>query len=770
MIRGDVRTMSTSLWWRAGFCCLSLSGLLSGLLGAAAEPHADAHPTFDDVEIVLAKGGCNSGACHGNFRGRGGLRLSLRGEDPTADYRALTRGELGRRLDRLSPDDSLLLRKSSGQLAHEGGVRFGVDSELHQLLREWIRIGAPPPDPQAAQVERLEVDPPDSVLVSPQDSLQLRAIAVLADGTKRDVSRLAVYEPSTLGVTVAPDGQVRRVEDGESTVVVRYLGRQVAVRVAFIPDRPAIEAPASVGSGENEIDRWIDSKLSRLRIVPSLPCDDATFIRRLYLDLLAIPPTSAEARAFVADMAPDKRTRLVEEVLARPELADHWALLWSDLLRNEEKVLDARGVDVFHAWLRDRFADGTPLDKLARSIVESRGSTYQNPPANYYRACRTPAARGETTAQVFLGVRLQCAQCHNHPFDRWTQDDYYDWGAVFARVDYEIVENNRQDKLDQHEFAGEQIVVLKPEGTLPNPRTQRDASPRLLGAEMPPLAADADPLVRLGEWLTGPDNRQFSRVMANRIWAQVMGRGLVEPVDDFRVTNPPSHPELLEMLTDELIASGHDLRHLLRNICTSRAYGRSSLPTASGAGDLLNYSHARVERLPAETLLDAQSAALDAPLRFAGHSEGLRAGQLPGVRRSGRRGRDATVDDQFLLAFGKPLRLLACECERSNETTLKQALVLVAGASLERQLTAPQGRVGRLARRLDDASQAAPARDIAGERRAVVDELYWSVVGRAPTPTELDSALRLLAELDARPALEDLAWGLINSKEFLFRH
>ena len=704
---------------------------------------------------VLSKAGCNLGACHGNANGKGGFKLSLRGEDPSWDHAALTRDAAQRRVNRFEPDASLILAKPSGKLAHEGGVRFKHDSPEYGILRNWIADGAKGPDSSLPRLVGIEVTPAEAILIDPQVSVQLQVTARFADGTSRDVTKVAVYELTNGVVSASHDGLTTREQLGQTTVIVRYLTAQQPVRLAFLPARPNFVWQALEPA--NYVDDHIFSRLKELQINPSRVCDDATFVRRAYLDALGIMPTADEAQALVADPSPDKRVRLIDALLARPEFAEHWALKFSDVLRNEEKVLDPTGVDKFYVWIRDWIAEGRSLDHFARALVTGEGSTYENPAANFYRANRDPLTRGETAARLFLGVRLQCARCHNHPYDRWTQDDYYSWAAVFGRIDYEILENNRRDNLDKNEFNGEQIVEMRSEGEVKNARTNADALPKFLGGDTPALSAKEDRLAPLAEWLVSPQNRQFARTQANFIFYHLLGRGLVEPIDDFRLTNPASHPQLLEGLADELIISRYDLAHLVRTIMNSRTYQLAAVPNETNANDETNFSRAIVRRLPAEMLLDAQCQVLGVWPKFAGYPEGTRAGQLHGVQRGERRS-SGGAGDRFLKTFGKPMRLLACECERSNETTLKQAFVLIGDEGLQDLLTSTDNRLGKLA-----------AASLSDNQR--VRELYWVALSRAPTDEELRAGEKLLASTaDKLASLQDLAWALLNAKEFLFRH
>jgi hypothetical protein len=733
------------------------------LVLAVSSSHAEgpAHPVSfrNEVMAVLSRAGCNAGACHGNQNGKGGFKLSLRGEDPGFDFLALTRGTLARRIDPRDPADSLVLQKATGAVPHEGGQRFRTGSAEYDLLRCWIAAGARPDTPETPILQRLDVSPRSCVLVAPADSTLLRVTATFSDGRSRDVTHLAVFEPSELLVRVDADGVARRLRDGEVAVLVRYLDKQATASLAFVRERPGYVWKAVPEN--NYIDYHVLNKLHSLRMLPSDLASDGVFLRRVYLDTLGILPKPDEARRFLADARPDKRSRLIDALLLRPEFADFWALKWSDLLRNEEKMLDRKGVQVFHDWIRESIEDGKPLDEFARELIASRGSTYSYPAANYYRALRDPQNRAEATAQVFLGVRLQCARCHNHPFERWTQADYHSFAAFFARVQYRIVSNERRDRFDQHEFDGEQVVWTAREGEVRHPRSGQVLAPAFLGAPTPDLGSAGDRLGALAEWVTRPDNPFFARAQANRIWQHLVGRGIVEPNDDFRDSNPAVNGPLLDSLAADLVAHRFDLRHLVRTILNSRTYQLSSVPNVTNADDETNFSHALVRPLQAEQLFDAVAQALGSPMKFAGQPKGMRAGQLPGVRigRARDAGRDRTNDgEQFLQTFGKPERSLSCECERSDDTTLAQAFQLITGPFLNRMLMAPKNRIGKLL-----AANTAP--------EAIVQELYLAALSRYPTEREREGAIALLARSpDRRSSVEDLAWGLVNAKEFLLRH
>ena len=702
-----------------------------------------------EVMAVLSKAGCNAGACHGNAVGKGGFKLSLRGQDPDLDWLALTREQGGRRVNLVEPEQSLALLKAVSAIAHEGGTRFDRSSPEYAILLEWLRDGAPDSG-RERRLDKLEVTPLEAVLVEPASELRITATAAFSDGSTRDVTRLAVFEPGNPGAKVSVDGVVRRESFGETTVLVRFLGAQLPVRLMFVPAQPdfAWANPPPV----NFIDGHVFEKLRIFRVNPASLCDDITFLRRAYLDLAGIVPPPDAARAFCADSAPDKRARLVDTLLTSGEFATFWALKWADLLKIEERQLDTTGMEVFHGWIRDSIAANMPLDQFAREIIAGRGSTIRNPPANWWRANRDPVTRAENTARVFLGTQLNCAQCHNHPFERWTQDNYYEWTSVFSRIDYQVGDNKKKDKNDTREFKGDQVVMLKPGVPgVPNPRTGTQARARFLGGEPPVTSPDRDELQALAEWM--PRSPMFARTQVNRIWAQLMGRGIVDPLDDFRATNPPTHPKLLDALAEDFASHGFDLRHSIRTIMASHTYQLAG--EGGEAGDDPNYSHALIRRLGAEQILDSMSRALAAPLRIPGWPKAARLAEVPEGRKH--YSPIKTDLDRFALVFGKPPRLIASDCERTNEPTIAQAFQLLSGPVFDEMLTRKDNVLGSLF------ASARPDREI-------ISELYLRTLSRRPSATEMDRfTAHVSSAPDKRRALEDVAWALLNSKEFLFR-
>jgi hypothetical protein len=736
---------------RVGTSLSLVTAILLSTTAIAAEG-----PSFRrNVMAAISKSGCNLGTCHGNANGKGGFKLSLRGEDPAGDYQALTREVTGRRVNVFAPAESLLLRKPTMQAAHEGGQRFTIDSPEYKVFFDWIAAGARDDAAQAESVVKLDVEPRQLVLTEPVDHAQLKVIATLSSGSQEDVTRWSCYEPSQPIVEINESGRVTRTQSGEVTVVVRYLNQQVPVRLAFIR---ATKGDWITPPEQNRIDEFVFGKLKSLQLPPAALCDDATFLRRVMLDLCGAVPTADEARRFAQSTSPNKRQQLVEDLLDCPEFAETWALKWSDLLRNEERTIDRKGVDNFNTWLKIQITNDRPWNEMARELLAARGSTYSSPASNYYRALRDPFTRAETTAQLFLGVRLQCAKCHSHPFDRWTQNDYYAWSNAFSRVDYKVLENNRRDKNDKHEFDGEQVVFIPQDGDVKDPRTGEPRAPRMLDVDEAPLPATADRLDEIAEWVVADDNPYFARAQVNRIWFHLLGRGLVDPIDDFRLTNPASHPELLEWLAGEFRTGGYRLKPLVRLITSSSTYQLASDSSDANEDDELNYSHVIPRRIPAEVMADALAQVLGVPLEFTGYPIGTRAGELSGTGASVRRGRSATMGEQLLKTFGKPSRQQSCECERVATPTLAQTFQLVSGRVLDSMLVDENNALGKWL----------------GENRSdsdIVRELYWSALSREPSDAEFQAVNeRLRQTTNRRAILEDLAWALVNSNEFLFRH
>jgi hypothetical protein len=676
------------------------------------------------------------GACHGTPTGKGGFRLSLRGYLPDQDHVTLTREGGMRRLNLLAAEASVLLRKPLGELPHEGGKKLSRGTKAYEYLHDWIAGGAQD-DPQAAKAVALEILPGSRVLHAPATTQQVAVAVRYADGRRRDVTPICYYDSSNPDIAeVDASGHVRFKRRGEVAIIAHYLDLVANVRLTHLVEVPGFQ-PAEV-PGDSIVDTAVYAKLNRMRIAPSEVCTDAEFVRRVHLDTIGTLPTPEEVRAFLADPAADKRTVLIDRLLARSEFYDFWALKFADVLRSNSRLIQPKGTQVFHRWIRTRLERGMPMDAFVRELLTADGSTFRNPAANYFRVSRDPESSVETTAQLFLGVRIQCAKCHNHPFERWTQDDYYGFAAYFARV--------RQKK---GAAPDEEVIFTADGGEVHQPRTGQVMPPKPLGgpvAEAKP--GPADRREELARWLTAPENPFFARSLVNRVWFHLVGRGIVEPVDDFRDSNPASNDELLESLASEFVREGYNLKGLIRTILTSQTYQLSARTNPLNADDTIYFSHAYPRLLPAEVLLDAISTLTGSATRFDGLPEGTRAVQIP----------DGKLENPFLKTFGRPARELACECERESDSNLSQALQLIGGETVHAKLRDDQGRVAKLV-----AANAAPEQ--------IVNELYLVALAREPNASEMAAATDHLNRApNRREAAEDLGWVLINSKEFLFRH
>jgi hypothetical protein len=688
-----------------------------------------------EVEPILARAGCNSGACHGALHGKGGLRLSLLGFDPAFDYREIVQAAKGRRVVVSDPESSLFLLKPTAQLEHGGGERFAVDSALYEVLRKWISAGAPPPADDDPVVRRLDIRPTQQQ-TELGGKLQLSVGAVWSDGRTQDVTQLSKFDSLNEGVAkVSADGLVTATGRGETHIMVRFQG-QVGVTRIVLPYAAPTEQPA----GHNFIDEKLAAKWSQLGLMPSPLCTEEELLRRVHLDVLGTLPTPEEVRAFLADTRPDKRQRLIDRTLERPEYVDFWSLKWGDWLRINRDATTYLGLQAYHAWVRKQVADNRPLDGMVRDLLTATGSNFEVGPANFFLTARSPEDLGEATAQLFLGVRLQCARCHHHPFEKWRQEDYSGLAAFFARI------GMRAGERSDPSSGKDTVIFVRPTGEVTHPRKDQYVPPHALNG---PTANDPTDRRRpLAEWLTSGDNSFFARNFVNRYWAHCMGRGLVEPVDDLRATNPPSAPELLDALADDFVKHHYDARHLLRTILSSRDYQASSKATPANAPDTMNafFTRATPRRLTAEQLADAIDAATGTRTEYPGMPPGTRAIQLPGPH----------IRSELLDLFGRPQRQALCDCERTSQPSVTQALVLLNGEWIERKIRAPEGRIAQLLRR----KVAVPE---------IIEELYLATLSRLPTTEEAARARRWLTDAST-PAegAADLLWLLLNTREFLF--
>ena len=691
------------------------------------------------VESVLTRAGCNSGACHGAAAGKNGFKLSLRGYDPAGDFAVLTRQALGRRVVPSDPGRSLVLTKPSGLIPHKGGKRFEAGSREYEVLAQWIAAGTPAPRADDARVESVEILPAKAFL-RPGGKQDLVVIAHLSDGRSEDVTRWTKLAGTNASVLqIDENGTVTVLGSGEGAVTAWYQSRIAVARVTVPFETQVPREAFALHSSRSEIDRIVATKLQELNIPPSLACTDAEFIRRSTIDTLGILPTPAEVKTFLADASPDKRDRWIEALLARPEYQDYWAYKWSDLLLVNSEKLRSPALWSFYTWIRNQVAANTPWDRFVRAIVTAKGSTLENGAANFFVLHEDPTDMAETTSLAFLGMSVGCARCHNHPMEKWTNDQYYAFANLFARV-------RAKDGVGD----GYRTIYIADSGDLVQPLRGRPQPPRPLDGEA--IASDAatgDRREALAEWLCSAGNPLFARSITNRVWANFLGVGLVENVDDLRATNPPSNDELLAAASRILVESGFDLKALQREILRSETYQRSSQPLPDNVADRRFYSRYYPRRIMAEALLDAISQVTSVPTDFPGYPAGWRALQLP----------DSNVASYFLKSFGRAERHLTCECERTATPSMSQALHISNGDTLNQKLSAAGNRIDRMQK--DGLSDA-----------QVIEEAYLAALSRPPTPEQEAKLLPLLAvgPAERRQAIEDLFWSLLSSKEFLFNH
>jgi hypothetical protein len=693
-----------------------------------------------DVMPVFMVAGCNSGGCHGSARGQDGFRLSLFGFDPDGDYYRITREIPSRRINLAQPAESLLLQKAIGAVPHGGGARFKTDSPYYKTILAWIEQGAKSDPADIPTPVSLDVQPKELLLKGPGGTQQMTARAKYSDGSERDVTNLAVFMTSNdNSAAVSHEGLVTAKNRGEAFVMARFATFTVGSQTIVVPK----DAPTYVWPNvpeNNYIDKLINAKLQKLQILPSELCDDATFIRRVFIDTTGTLPTTKEFDAFIASTDPKKREKLVDDLLTRPEFVDLWVMKWAELLkiRSTDNVneMSYKATLLYFDWLKDQFTKNVPINQIVKQLLSSSGGTFKNPPTNYYQAENETLKVAENTAQVFAGIRMQCAQCHNHPFDRWTQNDYYGFASFFTQIGRKPAEDGR-----------ETIVFNSGGGEVKHPLTNKPMPPKFLGGPVADVKGK-DRRAVLAEWLTSPDNPYFSRNIANLTWAQFFGKGIVEPVDDVRVSNPPSNPQLLDELSHKLIEYNYDLKKLVRDICLSRTYQLSSQANASNEGDDRSFSHASVRRIRAEVLLDCISQVTESKEKFRGLPLGARAVEIA----------DGRTQNYFLRTFGRATRETVCSCEVKMEPNLSQALHLLNGQTVERKIQS-----GGVIKKLIAAKKTPDQ---------IVDELYERCFSRKPTKEERTKIDAALAESpkDPQPVLTDLFWALLNSKEFIFTH
>jgi hypothetical protein len=699
---------------------------------------ADAVPAIsfkNDVIPVLSKTGCNAGSCHGSARGKDGFQLSLYGFDPAGDYHRLTREMLGRRIDLAIPDDCLLINKATGEVPHSGGTLFSRDSAYYQTMLEWLETGALKDQGEVPKVVSVDLYPQAGVLNGLGAIQQLTVLARYSDGATRDVTPLAYFSTSNdNSAIVSQAGVVEAQNRGEAFVMARFETHTVGSDFIVLPKDARFEWRAVPEN--NYIDMQIHEKLKTLRIQPSELCTDAEFIRRVSIDICGILPEPDEVKSFVEDQSPAKRAELIDRLLERKEFVEIWVMKWSELLQvRSNQFVSYKSTLLYYDWLRSRIANDVPINVMVQELLSAQGGTFSEPATNYYQTEQDNLKLSENVAQVFLGMRLQCAQCHNHPFDRWTMDDYYGFAAFFAQVARKTGEDPR-----------ETIVFNRGSGETQHPVTKQPAPPKFLGGEVPNLAG-RDRRAVLGEWIASPDNPYFAKNLANIVWAHFFGRGIVHEVDDVRVSNPAVNADLLNELAEKLKSYNYDFKSLVRDICNSRTYQLSTTTNSTNETDLTNFSHATLRRVRAEVLLDLITQVTSTQNKFAGLPLGARAVQIA----------DGNTSTYFLTTFGRARRDTVCSCEVKVEPNMSQALHLLNGETVHRKIA--DGKLVQT--RLEEGRTGAE----------VIEELFSRCLSRRPTEAELESLLsEIAAQENQQQALEDIFWAILNSSEFLFNH
>ncbi|MEX0936756.1 MAG: DUF1549 domain-containing protein [Pirellulales bacterium] len=696
------------------------------------------------VQSVLAKKGCNAGACHGALAGKGGFKLSLRGYDTMRDFETITRQARGRRIELADPGRSLILAKPSGAIPHKGGLRFDVDSLEYRVLSEWIAAGALPPREDDPRLDHLEILPHRAVLAKDAQQ-QIVVRAHFADGRVEDVTQWAKFTSTDETVAQVDEaGKVTVTSYGEGAVTAWYASNIAVARIASPYPHQIDPAVFASAPRRNFIDELVLDKLQSLNLRPSPAASDAEFLRRAYLDTIGTLPSVDEARRFLADTSPDKRDRLIDELLARPEFVDYWSYKWSDLLLVSGNKLRPDALKAYYRWIRESVESDKPWDEFAREIVTATGSSYENGATNFFALHQDPQEMTENVSMAFMGLSIGCAKCHNHPLEKWTNDQYYAMANLFARV------RAKGWGGDFRAGDGRRTVYVASKGDLIQPLRGKPQPPAPLDGEPIPFDATGDRRTHLADWLTSPENPYFSRAITNRIWANFMGVGLVEAVDDMRESNPPSNEELLDAAAQFLVENQYQLKPLMRAILQSAAYQRSSKPLPENKDEHRYYSRNYPKRLMAEVMLDAISQVTQARTTFAGYDEGTRALELP----------DSSVDSYFLKTFGRAEREITCECERSSEPSMVQVLHISNGDTINQKLHAEKNRLEQLL-----------GADVSGEQ--IIEEAYLAALSRYPTDTEREQLLALMRQDDGverRVLVEDLFWSVLSSKEFLFNH
>jgi hypothetical protein len=689
-----------------------------------------------DVVPVFMRAGCNVGGCHGAARGKDGFRLSLFGFDPEGDHYRLTRELNGRRINLALPAESTLIEKAAGKVPHTGGAKIKEGDEYYQSLMRWLEADAPLDPPNVALPVSMEVFPPSAVLDGKGEKQRIVVRAKYSDGTDRDVTSLALFlSNNDNAAKIDGDGTVTAGERGEAFIMARFHTFTIGVPFITLPRGLQFQWPQTPET--NYIDTLVNNKLKKLRIEPSGICDDATFVRRVYLDIIGVLPTPEEYASFMVSTLPTKREHLVDELLDRKEFAELWVLKWAELLQiRSSNQVSYKAMLLYYGWLQEKIARNVPTNEWVQELLGASGGTFKNPPTNYYQLETDILKVTENVAQVFMGMRVQCAQCHNHPFDRWTMDDYYSFASFFTQI-------GRKGTDDAREL----IVFNSGGGEIAHPVRKTPMPPKFLGGAAPAIAPGQDRRVVLATWLASPENPYFAKNLSNIVWNHFFGQGIVNEVDDVRISNPASNQELLDALGKKFTEYKYDFKKLVRDICLSQTYQRSTQPTRTNESDARNFARASIRRIRAETMLDVITQVTDTKNKFQGLPIGARAVQIA----------DGGVSTYFLTTFGRPTRETVCSCEVRLEPTLSQSLHLLNGGTVEPKIA--QGNlVGKMLQ-----EKKTPAQ--------IIERIYIRCLSRSPKPDELKNLLALVDKsTDKKQALDDVFWAIMNSREFMFNH
>jgi hypothetical protein len=700
---------------------------------------------LNEVMPILAKAGCSSGGCHAKPEGQNNFKLSVFGHDPKSDYHEIVSDVRGRRLFFAAPEQSLLLLKATAAIPHEGGQRLAPGSPWYRTVLHWIEQGAPLDPERTPRLTRIQTHPSHPVL-EPGAKVKLQVTAHFSDGTQRDVSALSLYQSNDKDLfSVDESGALTAGQNrGEGVVVVNYLDAVDVARPAVPPAKKLSSADFAGFPVHSPIDSLVYKRLESLGILPSPLCSDSEFVRRSSLDCIGKLPSAEQTRVFLADKSPDKRSRWIQSLLSDPNYADHWAVKWGDLIRPNPYRVGVKPVFLLDQWLRGAFRANMPYDTMVRALLTAQGSSHKHGPVAILRDKREPVEAASFVSQIFLGVRMECAKCHHHPSEKWSQEDCYQLAAFFGKM------RSRGQGISAPISGEAEVWWYDPNGKgVTHPITDAPMTPRVPDGPELPYQPGVDPRSVLVDWMVHPENPFFARAIVNRVWNELLGRGIVEPVDDFRISNPPSNPELLDWLATDFIRHRFDLRHLLRTILESAAYQRSSLPNESNLADQRNFAKAVRRRLPAEVLLDAVGDFTGVRDTLTGLAQNSRAIQTWNHK----------LSSDFMDAFGRPNSSLECPCERERKPTLVQSLHLMNSPQLQAKLSAPKG----------NASSWATAAHSAEE---TVREMYLRAFSREPEPSELEACVAHLNQPGntRAEAVQDLLWTLINTAEFVFNH